>query len=134
VANEEHLAILRQGVNAWNQWREENPRIEPDLREASLYGADLRGADLSGADLSGAILSGANLREAWTSETVFVDVDLRGVQGLDTVQHNGPSSIGIDTLYHSQGDIPESFLRGCGVPDSMIEYARSLVVAQRPIV
>lgn len=31
----------------------------------------------------------------------------------------------------SQGDIPEAFLRGCGVPDSVIAYAWSLVA--RPI-
>jgi hypothetical protein len=55
------------------------------------------------------------------------------VQGLDSVQHIGPSTIGIDTLYRSHGDIPEGFLRGCGVPNSMIEYAHSLVTAVRPI-
>ena len=30
------------------------------------------------------------------------------------------------TLYKSKGNIPEAFLKGCGVPDQMIEYARSL--------
>jgi hypothetical protein len=43
------------------------------------------------------------------------------------VQHAGPSSIGIDTLYRSCGNIPEVFLRGAGVPDAMITYARALV-------
>jgi hypothetical protein len=43
------------------------------------------------------------------------------------VQHDGPSSIGIDTIYHSQGNIPEAFLRGAGVPDDMITYSKSLV-------
>jgi hypothetical protein len=31
VANEEHLAILKQGVEVWNKWREKNPEIKPDL-------------------------------------------------------------------------------------------------------
>jgi hypothetical protein len=36
MANQEHLAILRQGVQAWNTWREANPEIRPDLREAEI--------------------------------------------------------------------------------------------------
>jgi hypothetical protein len=54
-------------------------------------------------------------------------VDLSAVQGLETIHHLGPSTLGIDTLYRSQGNIPEVFLRGAGVPDAMITYARSLV-------
>jgi hypothetical protein len=38
-----------------------------------------------------------------------------------------PSTIGIDTVYRSQGRIPEAFLRGCGVPDTFISYAQSLI-------
>jgi hypothetical protein len=43
------------------------------------------------------------------------------------VQHSGPSTIGIDTISRSEGNIPEAFLRGCGVPESFITYGRSLV-------
>jgi hypothetical protein len=42
------------------------------------------------------------------------------------VEHSGPSTIGIDTIYLSNGKIPEAFLRGAGVPDIFIEYMRSL--------
>ena len=31
MANEEHVALLKQGVEVWNKWREENPDIKPDL-------------------------------------------------------------------------------------------------------
>src|SRR5205085_2129235 len=47
--------------------------------------------------------------------------------GLETVQHRGPSEISISTIYRSQGNIPEVFLRGAGVPDNFIEYMHSLV-------
>jgi hypothetical protein len=222
MANEEHLAILKQGVEAWNNWREQNPTIRPDLfgaffhgehlsganlswtflgwaklseatlSEAYLKGANLSGADLSGADLSGALLSwaylkrallseawlkgaklsradlsgadltrtdlsganfrranlseanlsgadlsgadlsranlsGANLESAKAGRTAFCDVDLSEVKGLETVKHQGSSTISIDTLYKSKGRIPEVFLRECDVPDQMITFIASLV-------
>jgi hypothetical protein len=43
------------------------------------------------------------------------------------VEHKGPSTIGIDTIYLSQGNIPEAFLKGAGVDDTFITYIRSLV-------
>ena len=223
MANPEHLAILRQGVRKWNDWREENTELlhpdlsfadlsEMNLSDVKLAGGDLRAADLHGALFDGADLRGAELEKANISATIigqadfhavrlmeanlaethfirtdlldakltrsdlhrawfqdvkleladlaranlreagfsrvnlagvnlagadlhgtrvgwclFADTDLRGVFGLDTVRHDGPSTIGIDTVLKSQGQIPESFLRGAGVPDTFIQYARSLV-------
>lgn len=216
MANEEHLAILNQDVETWNQWRDENPEIRPDLsgarlkdailhsanlrqadirnasleyallaeadlshallNEANLTGATLYGINLSGAylrgtflnnasitfanlsgaefieaHLTGADLTGTNLSGAYLSAelsgtnfngadlkdtnldgsnidgTVFANNDLSATRGLDKVEHLGPSSIGIDTIYKSGGNIPEAFLRGCGVPDTFITFARSLV-------
>ena len=167
MADEEQLAILQKGVDDWNAWRKENPRVKPNLSGAHLNGvklgwanlgradlsgahlngvnlgwanlseADLSGADLSKADLSGAILGGAILRRADLSGailnganlgwTMFADIDLSTVLGLDKLNHLGPSTIGIDTIYKSRGNIPEVFLRGCGVPDTFIEYMASLV-------
>jgi hypothetical protein len=214
MANPGHLAILNQGVEAWNKWREENPDVKPDLSwvkligtklsesnlcyadlsgvdlssadlsrakligakligadfikttlnradlsntdlrgaclsdadiiEATLIGANfskaiLNGADLSRAKLTGAKLTGvdftradctrANFSEAIIGFTTFGDIDLSTVIGLDKVRHEGPTTIGIDTLFKSQGNIPEIFLRGCGVPDQMIEYVHSLTSA-----
>ncbi len=226
MANEEHLAILKKGVAAWNEWREQHPDIGPDLRmaklsaanlggadldkanlsradlsranlrganlsDANLRGANLRianlgGADLSranvsiailcGADLRGANLAYADLREAnlvgaelseanlslatlrganlrradikganfygaglWETDfseailrfTVLANVDLSTAKGLDTIWHYGPSTIGVDTIYRSQGKIPEVFLRGAGLPDEFIAYIGSFV--GRPI-
>jgi TIR domain len=42
-----------------------------------------------------------------------------------TVNQSGIRS-SVDTIYKSKGNIPEAFLRGCGVPEDMIAYARSL--------
>ncbi len=102
-----------------------------DLSRARLRGATLRGADLSrarlgGADLSRADLIAANFDQAVVGYTVFGDNDLSETKGLETVQHTGPSLIGIDTIYKSKGKIPEIFLRGAGVPDTFIAYISSL--------
>jgi len=210
MANEEHRAILKKGVAAWNEWRKRHPEIRPDLyaaklreaslredlyeanlngqnldsadlsradlsganlsradlcranltlanlsgaslpgaelivanlNEANLHGADLSGADLSRADLSGARLVVANLHRAILFETdfsdatlggtVFADVDLSTAKGLETVIQLGPSTIGVDAIYRSQGKIPEVFLRGAGLPDEFIAYIGSFV--GRPI-
>ena len=47
MASEEHLAILNKGVDFWNAWRLENPKVTPDLSEADLFGANLNKACLS---------------------------------------------------------------------------------------
>src|SRR5207244_401540 len=86
-----------------------------DLRQANLSFADLNGADLREANLSEADLLGADLRQADLTNTnigwtAFGAVDLRNVKGLEMVKHEGPSTIGIDTIIVSQGKIPETFL------------------------
>jgi hypothetical protein len=98
-----------------------------DLREANLTGAALTGARLIDVDLSRADLTKTDLTKAEIGWTKFGDVDLSVVHGLDTVVHQAPSTIGIDTLYLSRGNIPEVFLRAAGVPDDMITYSKSLV-------
>jgi hypothetical protein len=101
------------------------------LIRADLSWADLSDADLRWADLIRATLSGADLSQARTGWTIFGDLDLRTVKGLETLFHESPSTIGIDTLMRSEGDLPEVFLRKVGLSDTFITYARSL--AQHPI-
>src|SRR5438876_118573 len=113
MANQEQLDRLRkEGVQAWNKWRAENLGIQ---------------IDLSFADLIEANLSYADLDEARVGLTIFGNVDLRTVKGLETVDHHAPSTIGTDTLLRSAGDIPETFLRKAGLTDTFITYTRSLV-------
>jgi len=184
MANQEHLDILKQGVEAWNQWRKVHPEIRPDLNNVDLSNVDFRDADfsyanLSGANLSGANLSGANLShadltlaklggvnlsgtdlrhaalsgtdlrravlhravlqgayffgallqdtnlaEAEIKWTIFADSDLSAAKGLETVKFFAPATIGVNTLINSKGQIPERFLRGCGLSDWEIESAK----------
>jgi uncharacterized protein YjbI with pentapeptide repeats len=57
VANEEHVAILEQGVETWNEYRNKRRLIRPKLSNADLRGANLMGAALWRTDFSGANLS-----------------------------------------------------------------------------
>jgi TIR domain/Pentapeptide repeats (8 copies) len=197
MANEEHLAILKQGVEAWDRWRNKSKEI-PDLEggdlcgvklkdanlcganleKANFYGANLENANLSDANLkhadliaadlshanlnqanlsfaelhaadlidanlssanligavfTGTDLTGANFESAIVSFTKFAYCDLSKVKGLELVDHWGFSTVGVDTIYLSKGKIPESFLLGCGVPDSFIRYIPSLVGAEEDI-
>jgi TIR domain/Pentapeptide repeats (8 copies) len=113
------------------------------LDGANLNGAYLNGAYLRGANLSGAVLYGAYLNRAdllWADFsnaicgfTVFANVDLSEAKGLDSVIHKTPSTVGTDTLLRSKGKLPEAFLRGCGVPDALIEYLPTLLASMKPI-
>lgn len=97
-----------------------------ELRMADLRGARLENADLTLADLSDSILPGADFTGVRFGHTLLGNVDLSGVKGLDTVVHTGPSSIGIDTLLRSKGQIPDTFLNGCGVPAALFANLRTL--------
>ncbi len=172
MANDEHLAILKQGVEAWNKWRLDKFEIRrpfnrrlildshfpdltsanlkgmnlasmnlvrvnlkntnlrftnlrnTDLREADLKNVDLTQAELIDANLGGANLSGADFTDVICSATVFADNDLSHTKRLDRIQHLSSSHISNSTLYRSAGNIPESFLRGCGLKDWEIENVK----------
>jgi uncharacterized protein YjbI with pentapeptide repeats len=94
MANEEHLELIKQGVDAWNRWRKEHADTRPDLKGARLSRMDLKGANLSEvdlrqADLSGAKLSVAKLRKAdlYNARLIGADLteaDLVGAALIDT--------------------------------------------------
>ncbi len=64
MANQQHVDKLREGVDAWNHWRQDHPHITPDLSGAELTSANLQGANLTAADLRDASLLRANLTGA----------------------------------------------------------------------
>lgn len=84
MADKEHFELAMRDVNAWNKWREENPKEKPDLSFAVMRGADLMLANLAGAilceaDLVLANLRGADLRHADLSGANLVGARLMGV-------------------------------------------------------
>ena len=85
-----HLRILEKGVKAFNDWREKNPFIFPNIVKANLSGADLSGTDLNRAHLSEANLSEADLSGA----------DLRGADLRDTDLRQAIFELRYDSCYH----------------------------------
>ncbi len=105
-----------------------------DLSHASMVNADLSRTDLTHADLchanlSMADLSRADLTEARIGMTTFGSTAMGYVAGLETVEHIAPSVIGVDTIYFSQGQIPDVFLRRAGVPENFVTYIRTTVTS-----
>jgi uncharacterized protein YjbI with pentapeptide repeats len=101
MANEELLAVLKQGAEAWNAWRDDHGEVELDLTGAGLRaldlggmnlsdvdlrGADLRGTLLTKTSLAGARLEGANLFKAVLDGADLRNADLRGAQFLHCAQ------------------------------------------------
>ncbi len=75
MADSAHLAKLREGVLAWNEWREANRETLPNLQGAKLRAANLQGANLIRANLQGASLQEANLQGA-----ILVLANLEGAE------------------------------------------------------
>ncbi len=94
---------------------------------ANLSEANFTGAYLGDVNFSSTYLSGADFSDCMVTNSQFINVDLSQCKSLETVRHDGPSNIDIDTIYRSKGKIPEVFLRGAGVPDNFIAYMHSLV-------
>lgn len=90
MANLEHLDILKQGVQIWNQWRKEHSDILPDFSHTHFDGEDLDEAHfhkantgvhlslLSEAHLNEADLHNANLKDATFADIELINIDLRG--------------------------------------------------------
>ncbi|MEM7190922.1 MAG: pentapeptide repeat-containing protein [Pseudomonadota bacterium] len=93
----EAIDILRQGVEAWNAWRDKSASapvslagtdlsdrnldkinfMRTDLTGCNLDGTELRRAHLKDADLTGASLIGANLEHVNARQAVFAGVQAR---------------------------------------------------------
>jgi uncharacterized protein YjbI with pentapeptide repeats len=88
--------------------------------------ADLRNTICSGTVFSLVSCKGVNFEGAIFGSTALVNADLNGAIGLESCIHLSPSMVDYHTLALS-GRLPLTFLRGCGLPDTYIEYLPSLL-------
>lgn len=75
-----HLAVLKQGIDAWNLWREEHLDLLPDLSNADLSGLTMVGANLKGTNLEKSSLKGNDLKNADLSNAHLEGADLSYTQ------------------------------------------------------
>jgi uncharacterized protein YjbI with pentapeptide repeats len=114
MADEKQLERLLRSVEEWNQWREENLRIEIELRGAKLFAANLTGADLYEADLRGANLARADLYTAILNEANLYEADLSeaDLRGANLSEAN-----------LSEANLSEADLRGATLTDANLSEA-----------
>ena len=93
---------------------------------ATLDRANLAGADLSGANFSQASLKETDFGACDLGLTVFGDVDLSEAKGLDQIRDHAMVILDIRSIYQSNGNIPESFLRAAGFPDAFLALIPTL--------
>jgi hypothetical protein len=83
MANDQHVEKLCEGIRNWNEWREQNPEIKPDLSGLDLTQRKIR--DAISTNSHGAYyqvveikLSDTNLKNAVLKSVFFESSDLRG--------------------------------------------------------
>ncbi|MCL6257455.1 pentapeptide repeat-containing protein [Aquiflexum sp. TKW24L] len=97
MADKEQINIIKQGVEVWNNWRNENRTVQIDLSNEDFHGVDLSNANLFRsnfykANLTNAILVKTNLTGANLYKTNLTGANLSGAileqAGLNDVQLN----------------------------------------------
>lgn len=140
MARQEHQDQLNKGVDHWNQWRQQDPYLLPDLSDANLSDADLSGANLSNAILNGArlnrarlsnaVLSGARLSGARLSRANLSGAILSGADLSRADLHNaklGNADLGDADLSNaicSGADLSDASLIGAILNNSILSNAR----------
>ncbi len=145
MEREEALELLRGGPEGIADWNAERERDDFELRDLGfldLEGANLRVANLRDLEIRG-ILRGADLTLADLRSTNLFDADLdgacvasadvggtnfpeylNGIVGLGELRHRAPSELTRSSVVNARGQLPESFLRGCGLAPWEVESVK----------
>ena len=95
------------------------------LQNSNCYSASFKNVNFTSANfelvnLTLTDLNGANLNGTYLGNTIFGNCNLSSVKNLDSCVHLHSSIIDPLTLGQSE-NLPLSFLRGCGLPDFVID-------------
>jgi uncharacterized protein YjbI with pentapeptide repeats len=119
MANQKHLAVLKQGTDTWNEWRQLHSEIDVDLSQAFLSQANLIRADLIRADLSYANLRRAHL---FGADLFGADLCRAHLFGADLNLTN-LSYANLSYADLSQANLSQANLRGADLRDANLSQA-----------
>jgi len=135
MANPEHLEILKQGKDTWNEWRKGLLDVRLDLSAALLTDAELSGVDLHGVDLNGAQLGGSNVSNAafygaYLNNANFAHANLSNTN-LNSAEATGAnfrhanlSHASLDTTDLSRASLDNAILIGAKLGGVILHSAR----------
>ena len=116
MANEEQLAILSRGVEAWNQWRQKNPEALIDFKRANLRNRQLENANLVEADLTEAEFSFANLKN---SNLAFANMD-HAVVSFANLEGANLSAANLEGAYLEDANLNDTILTGANFKNATL--------------
>ncbi len=124
MADLEQMKLLKQGVEDWNAWRRENPRVRPKMSDADLSSTNLSRVDLSDADLADANLSRANLSGAFLNSTNLSRANMRDVDLRDALLNDADlRDVDLSDALLNDADLSGANLRGAFLSDANLSHA-----------
>jgi uncharacterized protein YjbI with pentapeptide repeats len=114
MASKEHLSILEQGFSFWNDWRNKNTDICPDLSYANLNDRLLRGFNFISCNLKGVKLNRANLRGVYMRNSDLSDSHLNFAD---------LSNVNFISVNLSHAKVGEANMRGANLRNSNLSNA-----------
>jgi hypothetical protein len=131
MTNQDYLAILKQGVDTWNQWHCQLPQhwFDETIGRRAILPIDVSGCDLSDTNLCGIDLTGAHLDRANLRKTALHNAKLMGAQLIQADLSEADLS-NADLRYANlnltnlrNADLRETDLRGAQLIEADLSYA-----------
>ncbi|MCX6694031.1 MAG: pentapeptide repeat-containing protein [Methanomicrobiales archaeon] len=121
-------ALIEQGVEAWNTWREKNPQEDLDLTGAVLIQRDLRRINLDRVYAISPIFVGCIMAKASFNGAYFRDGDFNGADlgGLDFL-NNYTGRCGLPVCKPSRIQFLGGEANLCGFPVISPNWSRLLI-------
>jgi hypothetical protein len=119
MANQNHLNKFLEGINAWNEWRDQNPTVMPDLSHSRLNEWNIGCVKSWDMKSKGVNLEKANLWNTDLSRAALIFANLKGAVLIQAKLH-GSCLIGADLR---DADLLNADLRGSNLTNVNLEGA-----------